>query len=221
MNISEKIKYYYWASFRRKLLDKYQEKYKSIYRGIVLDIGGRDRGKFRKPKDKVEKWIFADISPAHKPDVVLDITKMDMIGNGSVDVVTAMEVFEYVENINDALRECFRVLKKDGKMIFSVPFLHPLADDPCDLQRWTKSMWQRQLTKSGFAIDSIEEMGYFFTVLAEWLNLGNKSCPRGKYFGYIFYPLLSLIAKLDSHSLVGKNKTLKSFTTGYFIIVKK
>lgn len=221
MKLIEHVRYYFWASFRRKLLDKYQEKYKNIYHGIVLDIGGRDRGKFKKPKDKVEKWIFADISPAHNPDIVLDVTKMDIIGNDSIDVISAMEVFEYVEKIDDALKECHRILKKDGKMVFSVPFLHPIADDPCDLQRWTKSMWQRQLTKQGFAIESIEEMGYFFTVLAEWINLGNKSFRHGKYFCYIFYPLLSLIAKLDTSSIVKKNTSLKLFTTGYFIIAKK
>ena len=93
MSIADKIKYYYWASFRRKLLDKYQEKYKLIYRGVVLDIGGRDRGKFKKPKDRVEKWIFADISPKYKPDIILDITKMDTISNDSVDVISAIEVF--------------------------------------------------------------------------------------------------------------------------------
>lgn len=221
MDIVEKIRYYYWASFRRKLLDKYQEKYKSTYRGVVLDIGGRDRGKFKKPKDKVEKWIFADVSPKYKPDIILDITRMDAISNGSIDIISAIELFEYVDKIDEALNECYRVLKKDGKIIFSAPFLHPIADDPCDLQRWTKSMWERQLASSEFNIELIEEMGYFFTVLAELLNLGNKSFKYSKYFGYIFYPLLSLMAKLDNLNIVKKNGSPKLFTTGYFIIAKK
>jgi SAM-dependent methyltransferase len=221
MNIVEIIKYYSWASFRRKLLDKYQEKYKSIYQGVVLDIGGRDRGKFKKPKGGVKKWIIADISDAQKPDIVLNAAKMDMIDNDSIDVIAAIEVFEYIEKIDDALVECYRILKKDGRMIFSVPFLHPIADDPCDLQRWTKSMWEIQLAASGFTIESIEEMGHFFTVLAEWLNLGNKAFKYFKYFGYIFYPLLSLMAKLDNLKLFRNNPKLKLFTTGYFIIVKK
>jgi len=45
---------------------------------VVLDIGGRNRGKFIKPKDKVEKWIFADIESKHKPDIVVDVC--DIVG---------------------------------------------------------------------------------------------------------------------------------------------
>ena len=206
MKIIKDIQYYYWASFRRKLLDEYQETYKSTYKGVVLDIGGRDRGKFEKPKNAVTKWIFADISPDNKPDIVLDITKMNMIENNSIDVISAMEVFEYVERIGDALAECHRVLKKNGKIILSIPFLHPIADDPCDLQRWTKSMWKKQLVKAGFEIEIIHEMGYFFTVLAELIKLGNKSFKYGKYLGYPFYPVLSIMAKLDKLNIIKKNK---------------
>ena len=70
------IKYYFWATYRRKLLDKLLEENKSYYKGIVLDIGGRDRGKFKKPKDKVEKWIFADTEDRHQPDIVLDVSEV-------------------------------------------------------------------------------------------------------------------------------------------------
>ena len=49
------MEYYRWATYRRKLLDIIQEKYKYLYNGVLLDIGGRNRGKFIKPMDKVEK----------------------------------------------------------------------------------------------------------------------------------------------------------------------
>lgn len=57
--------YQKWASYRRKMLDYLQDYYKYLYKGVVLDIGGRDRGKFKKPKEKVKDWIFADINPEH------------------------------------------------------------------------------------------------------------------------------------------------------------
>jgi hypothetical protein len=55
------LQYYFWASYRRKILDDLLEGAKDYYKGIVLDIGGRDRGRLEKPKDRVKKWIFADI----------------------------------------------------------------------------------------------------------------------------------------------------------------
>ena len=72
-------KYSHWASYRRQMLDRLQEKYRGLYKGIVLDIGGRDRGNFKKPKDKVQKWIFADINQDYNPDIILDVSDMKQI----------------------------------------------------------------------------------------------------------------------------------------------
>jgi len=131
----ENIKYYFWATYRRKLLDKFLEENESHYKGIVLDVGGRDRGKFKKPKDEVEKWIFADIEDKYQPDIILDVSNMNEIKDESVDVINAIELFEHVEDIEKGLRECHRVLKNDGIMILSVPFLYPIHADPFDFQR--------------------------------------------------------------------------------------
>ncbi len=215
------MSYYLWSSFRRKKLDQLQEKYRGIYRGIVLDMGGRDRGKFKKPKDKVEKWIFADIEEKHHPDIVLDIADMRVIENNSIDVIAAVEVFAHVEKIDKALDECHRILKNGGEIIFSVPLMYPIINDPTDFQRWTEAKWRKELTKRGFKVETVEVVGLYFTLLAEILNLGNKSCPKLKYLGFVFYPILSLLAKLDNTKIVQKNKTLSSFTTGYMIIAKK
>ena len=118
----KKIRYYFWASYRRRLLDKLQNKYSFLYKGIVLDIGGRDRGMFKKPKDKVEKWIFADIESKHNPDIILDVADMNSFSNNSIDFINAIELFEHVKNIEKGLEECYRVLKKDGIMFISAPF---------------------------------------------------------------------------------------------------
>ena len=85
----ENLRYYVWASYRRKKLDTLLVNTIPYYRGVVLDIGGKDRGNFRKPKKKVEKWIFADIEANHHPDLVLDVMDMSSIGSKSVDVVMA------------------------------------------------------------------------------------------------------------------------------------
>lgn len=216
------IRYYFWASFRRKLLDKLQEKYRSIYHGVVLDIGGRDRGKFKKPKNEVEKWIFADISPEHKPDITLDVSHMPMIVNESIDIIAAMEVFIYVDNIGKALDECSRILKKEGTLVFSTPFLFPIADDPVDLTRWTEAHWKSELIHHGFIVEACELMGGFFTVMADFVRTANNSMPAFiRCIGFLFYPFLSLFVTLDRTSFVQSNKILRRCTSGYFIIAKK
>lgn len=222
MNLRKSLGYYFWASYQRKLLDTAQEKHKAIYYGTVLDVGGRDRGKFNKPKNTVDRWIFADICPDHKPDIVLDVANMPMIETESIDVITAIQVFAHVERLNQGLSECFRVLKKNGVLVFSSHLIYPIVNDPDDYRRYTASGWKIELEKHGFRIETTEVLGRYFTTMADFITIANKSMPPGiRHIGYLLYPILSLITRLDDTSFVTNNKILSSFTTGYFIIAKK
>jgi len=214
--------YYISASYRRKILDKLQQKNITYFKGIVLDIGGRDRGKFRKPKDKVERWIFADIEQKHNPDIVLDVADMQAIENESIDTISAMELFEHVEKIEQGLQECYRTLKKNGNMIFSVPFLYAIHADPYDFQRWTLFKWQNELKKIGFEIEHCEIMGRFFYVMCDGCKQFILSLPLGlRHFGYLFFPFFDILLLLDKTKWLTKHKTLGNFHGGYFFIAKK
>jgi len=219
----KKLKYYFWASYRRKMLDNLQEKYEHLYKGVILDIGGRDRGKFRKPKSKVEKWIFADINKKHSPDVVLDVAEMKQIKSESINVVSAIELFEHVKNPRQGIEECYRVLKKGGTMILSAPFLYPVHNDPYDYQRWTEIKWELESKRAGFRILNVEIMGRFFTILMEHQKLFIKSFPKNirRLLKLTHYPLMDLIAKFDNFKFIRLSKTLSGFHGGYFIILRK
>lgn len=214
------INYYFWATYRRKILDKLLEENKHYYKGVVLDIGGRDRGGFSKPKNRVDKWIFADIESKHNPDIVLDVCDMNAIKSESIDVVNAIELFEHVENTEKGLRECYRVLKKNGVMVLSAPFLFPIHADPYDFQRWTAEKWKRELKKAGFEILKFEIMGSFFTVLADMIKTFIKSIPGIiMLILYIFFPLLDLLTRLDK--LIKNHPKLGKFHGGYFMVLRR
>lgn len=217
----KKTGYFFFASLRRKCLDALLEKHRELYRGVVLDIGGRDRGIFQSPKNMVEKWIITDIEESRLPDVVLDVCDMHTFKNESVDVINALEVFEHVGNPEKGLIECFRVLKKSGAFLVSMPFLYPVHADPNDFQRWTAAKWKSELQKIGFLVETLHPMGYFFTVLADMMKSLNTSLGHFKYFGFVFYPILHILVYLDQTKFVKNNPTLMSYTTGYFIICRK
>lgn len=219
--LKTKIIYYFWATYRRKSLDYLQEKYRGIYRGIVFDIGGRDRGKFVKPKKEVEKWVFVDLIKDHNPDLVMDIANMDQASDNSVDVIACMEVLAHVEKIEKALDECSRILKKNGNLVFSVPCMHPVINDPTDFQRWTEMKWHKELTTRGFQVTILESTGGFFTLLGDMGVSLVKTLPTAlRYFGYLFYPLLDGIVALDKTRFARK-PLLSRYITGYFIIAEK
>jgi SAM-dependent methyltransferase len=218
--LKEKIYYYFNFTYHRRILDCFLNKYKYIYRGIVLDIGGRKRGNFNKPVEKVDKWIFADCNGKYEPDLLINVTKMPEIETETIDVINAIELFEHVDDIDSGLTECYRVLKKDGNIIISMPFLFPVHGDPDDYQRWTISKWQKELSSKNFTIDKIEIIGGYFSILGDAYKDLVKVMPIPlKSFFYIFYPLLDLLWLLDKTRLA--QKKLQKYPGGYFIIAKK
>ena len=221
MNIDRE--YFLWASYRRKMLDYLQEHFKDLYYGVVLDIGGRDRGRFQKPKKKVNKWIFADINEQYNPDIILDVTDMNQIDKNSIDVINALELFEHVENIELGLKECNRILKKEGILILSVPFLFPIHADPCDFQRWTSAKWRNTLHKNGFKIENLIVMGKYYTHLAEIikarLSIIKLRLTLKKFLINLLLPFLDRLSKQDRK--LNADSVLYKYHTGYFIIARK
>lgn len=210
------------TSYHRKKLDLLQDKYKKVYSGVVLDIGGRDRGGFNKPKDMVEKWIFADIVNDFKPDMVFDVCDMKDVESESVDVVNAMELFEHVKNPKKGIKECYRVLKKGGRMIISIPFMFPVHADPNDYQRWTSEKLISVLRGVEFEIESFEIVGRFFILLSDMfrdlLSRQNKIIRLMFFWVFIVFDFLFI---LDDKRFVLGNKILKRYHGGYFVVVKK
>ncbi|MFX0134716.1 MAG: methyltransferase domain-containing protein [Candidatus Hodarchaeota archaeon] len=215
------IKYYLWATYRRKILDKLLEENKHYYNGTVLDIGGRSRGKFKKPNKRVKRWIFADIEEKYEPDIVIDVANMNKIRSNSIDVINAIEVFEHIERPERGLRECYRVLKSSGVMILSSPFLYSIHADPYDFQRWTDEKWKKELKSVGFRIEKFEIMGIYFTVLGDTIKFLIKSMPRIiKWFLYLLYPLLDTATKLDNLKFFKNHPKIGKFHGGYFIVLR-
>jgi SAM-dependent methyltransferase len=218
----QSLKYHLSSSYRRKMLDQLLKENASAYHGRVLDIGGKDRGGFQKPKDRVEKWLFADVTNETNPDIVANVMDMHNIRNENFDVVNATELFEHVEEPRMGLEECVRVLKPGGTLIASMPFLFPIHADPSDFQRWTAAKWKRELERLGFTINIIEPMGHYFTVMMDMFKTFVRIMPLRplKWVAYLFYPLMDAVTQLDQLGFI-KKSTLGNYTTGYFIIARK
>lgn len=219
----KQIRYRLHASYRRQLLDHLLCNNNSFLNGKVLDIGGgRKRGLFTPPQGAI--WIYADINQDISQGIIADVQDMKNIKNDSFDSIKATELFEHVECPEKGLSECYRVLKKKGNLILSVPFLVQIHADPYDYQRWTETKWRKEFNRIGFKIVKFEKMGLFFTVLAEMIKILLKAfnLPLGiKHITYITYPILDIIKSLDNLKFVKKNDKLNKYTTGYFIVVKK
>jgi SAM-dependent methyltransferase len=129
-----------FVSYRRYLLDRCLEAYTDRMRGVVLDVGGkreRKRGWFCPPATLARQWLYVNIAPETRPDIIADATAVPM-PDGCADCVICTEVLEHLPNATACVEEAYRLLKPTGVLLASVPFLYPVHADPFDFQRFTE-----------------------------------------------------------------------------------
>lgn len=98
--------------------------------GVLFDMGGgvpyqgyisaKDIG----PRTR---YFCLDISPEAHPHVVADITRLP-IASSSVDSILCNAVLEHVRDPQQAVEEMYRVLRRPGQIMASVPFIYPYHD---------------------------------------------------------------------------------------------
>jgi SAM-dependent methyltransferase len=136
----------------------------------ILDIGfAQDPNPFLKDP------IGIDIQKVQKPENYKEIHAVNLnkekipFKNEIFDTVIAADIIEHLENPSLLLRECNRVLKKDGKFIISTPhanywwtiihnwFLRWIKDDDVGqhLSNWTKLDMVRLLRRNGFYVEKL------------------------------------------------------------------
>lgn len=82
--------------------------------------------------------INLDIYPLKNVDVVADIRKLPF-KDGSLDMVVCEAVLEHVPEPDTVIKEISRVVKPDGYVYVSVPFLYPFHASPDDYYRWSRN----------------------------------------------------------------------------------
>lgn len=97
-------------------------------------------------------------------DVYYDGNKLPF-ENETFDTVFCTEVLEHVPNIHNSLSEMNRVLKKNGKILLTTPFVFPEHEMPYDFRRLTENGMQQVLHESGFEVIKIRKYGSFFKVV--------------------------------------------------------
>jgi len=87
---------------------------------LALGCGWRNYGK---------KWTHIDLGDYDHLDYKQDIKDLSNFKNDTVETIYASHVFEYFDRYEaeDFLDECYRVLKKGGKLYLSVPNFEAIA----------------------------------------------------------------------------------------------
>jgi len=103
-----------------RLASKFEKNNNTSNSKLKLDLGSGDQ--------KRPGFIGIDLNP--KADLQWDLRWGLPFGDNSVDEIRSDHFFEHLEltKVVELLKECYRVLKKGGKLDFSVPHIDPYID---------------------------------------------------------------------------------------------
>jgi|APSaa5957512535_1039671.scaffolds.fasta_scaffold69063_2 SAM-dependent methyltransferase len=118
-------------------------------KGSVLDFGGGDKALY-KPLLKCKDYQSANIDKTILPTFLLQSSEPIPCNDKIFDTVISFNTLEHIYNAKAALEEMHRVLKKQGELLITTPFLFPVHGHPDDFFRPTSSWYIEALSKVGF-----------------------------------------------------------------------
>jgi SAM-dependent methyltransferase len=144
--------------FARKELAKNVKLCAPLINGKVLDVGCGKKP-YKKLFINVTEYIGMDIeNPGHDHsnediDVFYDGKIFPFTDNG-FDSILTNQVFEHVFNPQQFLSEINRVLKPDGYLLLTVPFMWDEHEQPNDFGRYSSYGIKSILKEHGFEVES-------------------------------------------------------------------
>ena len=157
--------YFFLTPQSLSLLDNLTPLFAKYVKGKLLDAGaGRLAYKFLL-QPYCNQYKSIDIADRlGKVEIIGDIQRMGLRGN-SFDTVFCSQVLEHVPKPQEAINECYRVLKEGGYFLLSVPHLSYLHNEPHDYYRYTRHGLRFMLEKAGFEIVHLEAAGGLLSFL--------------------------------------------------------
>lgn len=114
-------------------------------------------------------------------------------------------VLEHLEEPEQALRECYRVLKMGGVAVYTVPFIWHLHEEPRDFYRFSKYGLYYLFKKTGFEVLEITALSGFWVTFGQLLVYNIFRFNRGplrwfkiiEFIGFIIQGAAFLLDKID------------------------
>ncbi len=136
----------------------------------VLDVGAGEAPY----RELFDEHVYVTLDHADTPHS----GKVDLHGaaesipaeDGSFDAIVCTQVLEHVSQPLQALREFRRVLRTDGALIATVPFVWEEHETPYDFYRYTRYGIEQLLLDAGFAEIDVRARTDCFTTLAQLIR---------------------------------------------------
>ncbi len=133
-------------------------------KGSMLDIGCGKSPYRRLFENNIESYTGLD-PRSSVADIKQDFYKAKIKPN-SYDTVLSTQVLEHVPEPEEFIRKVYRILKKKGIVIITVPFVGSLHEEPYDYFRYTPYSLTYLFSKIGFKIVYIKGQGNWLAAIA-------------------------------------------------------
>ena len=133
----------------------------------VLDVGSGEAPYWKNREDC--SWTGLDVYPSHLETIVVTPGLPWNLPSSSFDGVLCTQVLEHSFDFNLILSEIDRILKHDGILVISVPFLYPFHGAPQDYHRFTKFAMVEHL--KDYEIVKQVQIGNYFETQAVFKNI--------------------------------------------------
>lgn len=191
--------------------------------GLLVDIGCGE-----KPyEDTIKRYVTGHIGIDHE-GTAHNTSHIDRFGTAydipfedkSFDSALCTAVLEHLEEPEQALRECHRVLKSGGVAIYSVPFIWHLHEEPRDFFRYSKYGLKYLFEKAGFEIIEIKALSGFWVTFGQLLVYNIYRFNRGPFRCIPIIPILGLMIQGISYLLDKVDKT-EQWTWMYMVVARR
>jgi SAM-dependent methyltransferase len=142
------------------------------------------------------------------------------IEENSFDSAICTAVLEHLEEPEQALRECYRVLKSEGIAIYSIPFIWHLHEEPRDFYRFSKYGLKYLFEKVGFEIIELKALSGFWVTFGQLLVYNLYRLNKGPLRWLYIIDVIGLVMQAIAYTLDRFDKT-EQWTWMYMIVVKK
>lgn len=157
-----------------------------------------------------------------------DKSNIDLFGSAydipaktsSFDSALCTAVLEHLEEPEQALRECNRVLKPGGIAIYSVPFIWHLHEEPRDFYRYSKYGLEYLFDKVGFEIIEMKALSGFWVTFGQLFVYNIYRLNRGPLRWLRIVDAVGLLIQLMAFILDRLDKT-EEWTWMYMVVARK
>ncbi len=156
------IKKIFFSKLSRKREGEFLKKYSSNLKTLEIGAKSKDNKKY------FNNLTVLNIDPGKEVDIVANAENLEeVIKSDSFDVVLCFSVLEHTKYPVKIVENIFRILKKGGKVLVSVPFIMSLHDTPNDYWRFTRygllELFKGfELIEIKDSMNSLETIGYLY-----------------------------------------------------------